>query len=164
MTMIAALSTPRRVPVNLYIGLNTWLWPRIPRRISNTRPMRLYGRLLHRLVCRHAQRRQFTGTFFLRNRPQLELMRRLIAGQPQGSALKIAVLGCSIAADVYSILFTIRSARPDIAVSLCAVDKSAEVLNVAKEAVYTTRPLSSWARRYSSASPTPSFGRCLRET
>ena len=51
--------------------------------------------------------------------------------------MKIAVLGCSIGADVYSILFTIRSARPDIAVNLCAVDKSAEVLNLAKEAVYT---------------------------
>src|SRR5262249_41526852 len=120
MTRIAALATPHRIPVNLYIRLNTWLWPRIPRRISNTRLMRLYGRLLHRLVCRYAQRRQFIGTFFLRNRPQLELMRRLIARQPQGSAVKIAVLGCSIGADVYSILFTIRSARPDLAVSLCA--------------------------------------------
>ena len=140
MTRIAAaLSMPHRVPVNVYIRLNTWLWPRIPRRISNTRPMRLYGRLLHRVICRHGQRKHFTGTFFLRNRPQLELLRRLIAPQPQNSVLKIAVLGCSIGADVYSILFRIRSARPDIAVNLCAVDKSAEVLNLAKKAVYTAQ-------------------------
>jgi chemotaxis methyl-accepting protein methylase len=101
--------------------------------------MRAYGRHLHRLVCRHANRRQFTGTFFFRNRPQLELMRRLIDRQPQLSTLKIATLGCSIGADIYSILFAIRSARPDLALSLSAVDNSAAVLNVAKEAIYTTQ-------------------------
>ncbi|HEY7300642.1 MAG TPA: hypothetical protein VH684_22315, partial [Xanthobacteraceae bacterium] len=124
MTGMAGLLLTQRVPVNLYIRLNTWLWPRIPPQVSNTRPVRAYGRLFHRLVCRYAQRRQFTGTSFLRNRPQLELMRRLIDRQPQGSALKMAVLGCSIGAEVYSVLFTIRSARPDLAVTLCAVDYS----------------------------------------
>ncbi len=129
----------QRLPVDLYIRLNTWFWPRLPSKVSNTRAMRSYGRFLHKVVCRHAKRRQFTGTFFLRNRPQLELMRRLIDRQPHGSALRVAVLGCSIGAEVYSILFTIRSARPDLAVSLCAVDNSAAVLRVAKEAVYTTQ-------------------------
>ncbi|HEY7299560.1 MAG TPA: CheR family methyltransferase [Xanthobacteraceae bacterium] len=137
MTMMIGRSLTRRTPVNLYIRLNTWFWPWIPPQISNSWPVRSYGRLFHRLVCRYAQRRQFTGTSFLRNRPQLELMRRLVDRKLQGSALKIAVLGCSIGADVYSILFTIRSARPDLAVTLCAVDYSAEVLTVAKEALYT---------------------------
>jgi chemotaxis methyl-accepting protein methylase len=101
--------------------------------------MRWYGTILHKLVSRRANRRQFTGTFFLRNRPILELTRRLTGNKPQGSTLNIAVLGCSIGAEVYSILWTIRSGRPDLDVRLCAVDNSAEVLKIAKEAVYTSQ-------------------------
>jgi chemotaxis methyl-accepting protein methylase len=101
--------------------------------------MRSYGTFLHKLVCRHANRTQFTGTFFLRNRPELELMRRLTEQKTEGSTLNIAVLGCSIGAEVYSILSTIRAARPNLNVRVCAVDNSAEVLEVAKEAVYTSK-------------------------
>jgi SAM-dependent methyltransferase len=99
--------------------------------------MRMYGTALHKVVCRRSDRRQFTGTFFFRNRPQLELMRRLTARKPAGSTLNIAILGCSIGAEIYSILATIRAARPDLNVSVCAVDNSAEVLQVAREAAYT---------------------------
>jgi chemotaxis methyl-accepting protein methylase len=83
------------------------------------------------------ERKQFTGTFFFRNRPQLELMRRLSAQKAAGSTLSIAILGCSIGAEIYSVLSTIRGARPDLKVSVWAVDNSAEVLKIAREAVYT---------------------------
>ena len=129
----------RRSPVNLYLQLNTWLWKRLPSKLRNTRPMRSYGTFLHKLVCRRANRTQFTGTFFFRNRPELELMRRLTEQKTEGSTLNIAVLGCSIGAEVYSILSTIRAARPNLNVRVCAVDNSAEVLKVAKEAVYTSQ-------------------------
>jgi SAM-dependent methyltransferase len=128
-----------RRPANLYIRLNAWLLPRLPASLRNIRPMRLYGNFLHRLVRLHAQRRQFSGTFFLRNRPMLGLMRRLSDQKPMNAELRIAVLGCSIGAEVYSILFMIRSARPDLDVKLCAVDNSASVLNIARSAVYGTR-------------------------
>jgi hypothetical protein len=36
----------------------------------------------------------YLGTLFLRNRPALELMRRLFAERPQGSSVCVAVLGC----------------------------------------------------------------------
>jgi len=94
---------------------------------------------LHKLICRRADRRQFTGTFFLRNRPALELMGRLAGQKINGSTLNVAVLGCSIGAEIYSILSVIRSARPDLKVRLCAVDNSAEVLKVAKEAFYSIK-------------------------
>jgi chemotaxis methyl-accepting protein methylase len=139
MTKIAKLLLRRRSPVNFYLRLNTGLWKRLPDKLWNTRPMRWYGTILHRLVSRRANRRQFTGTFFLRNRPTLELMRRLAGKKRQAATLNIAVLGCSIGAEVYSILWTIRSARADLDVRLCAVDNSAEVLKVAKEAVYTSQ-------------------------
>jgi len=139
MTKITKLPVWRRSPVNFYIRLNTRLWKRLPAKLRNTAPMRWYGTILHKLVSRRANRRQFTGTFFLRNRPTLELMRRLTGKKPQGATLTIAVLGCSIGAEVYSILWTIRSARPDLAVRLSAVDNSAEVLKIAKEATYTSQ-------------------------
>jgi chemotaxis methyl-accepting protein methylase len=99
--------------------------------------MRWYGAMLYKLVCRRANRRQFTGTFFFRNRAELEMMRRVVAAWPPNSMLHIAVLGCSVGAEVYSILWTIRSARPDLEVRLSAVDNSAEVLKVAQEAIYS---------------------------
>jgi chemotaxis protein methyltransferase CheR len=66
-------------------------------------------------------------------------MRRLTGQKTRGSTLNIAVLGCSIGAEVYSILSTIRSARPDLDVHLCTIDKSGEALKVAEEAVYTSQ-------------------------
>ena len=92
---------------------------------------------LHTLVCLSARRQQFFGTFFLRNRPALELMCRLAREKDHGSTLRIAVLGCSIGAEVYSILWIIRSARPDLKVLLDAVDISREILSFAEKGIYT---------------------------
>ena len=79
----------------------------------------------------------YLGTFFLRNRPALELMRRLARQKAHGSILRIAVLGCSIGAEVYSILWIIRSVRPDLKVLLNAVDISKEILSFAENGIYT---------------------------
>lgn len=137
-TAAATFLMRKRSPVGVYIRLNAWLWKRLPSRLRNTELMHGYGTILHEIVCRHADRRQFPGTFFFRNRPQLELMRRLTRREPVGSTFHIAILGCSIGAEVYSVLSTVRVARPDLKVSVCAVDNSADVLKVAREAVYTS--------------------------
>jgi chemotaxis methyl-accepting protein methylase len=99
-----------------------------------TRLMRGYGTMLHKAV-RRTERRQFSGTFFFRNRPQLQLMRRLIAEKPAGATLDIAILACSIGAEIHSILSIIRGARPALGVHVLAVDNSGEVLQVARRAV-----------------------------
>ncbi len=78
----------------------------------------------------------YLGTFFLRNRPLLELIRRLADDRERESALRIAVLGCSIGAEVYSILWVLRRARPDLEISVHAVDTSREVLDLAEAAEY----------------------------
>jgi hypothetical protein len=44
----------------------------------------------------HGARAQAPSTFFLRNRPQLELIRRVIEQRAKTDALRVAVLGCSI--------------------------------------------------------------------
>jgi SAM-dependent methyltransferase len=123
-------------PVGFYWRLNKAIWQNLPSRARNLYPVRCYGAWLHTLVRLHANRRQYFGTFFLRNRPALELMRRLTQQKAHGSTLRIAVLACSIGAEVYSLLRTVRSARPDLNVLLCAVDISKEILNFAEKGIY----------------------------
>ena len=121
---------------DLHLGLHRRIWQRLPSRVRNAYLVRCYGAWLHTLVCLRANRRQYVGTFFLRNRAALELMRRRAQQKAHGSILRIAVLGCGIGAEVYSILWTIRSARPDLKVALSAVDISKEVLNFAEKGIY----------------------------
>lgn len=64
-------------------------------------------------------------------------MRRLVDQKPHGSSLEISVLACSKGAEVYSILWTIRSARPDLRLSTHAVDISQEILEFAERGVYS---------------------------
>ena len=120
-----------------FLLVNEWAWKRLPPSIVATRPLRLYGSFLYTLVDLRSERRQYHGTFFLRNRPELELIRALVTPRGNGSTLRLLVLACSNGAEVYSILWTIRSARPDLNVVTHAVDISDEILEVAKEGLYS---------------------------
>ena len=124
----------RRLAARCFWGANRRIWRALPGRIKTSRPVQAYGRGLHALVCRRANREMYTGTMFLRNRPTLELMRRLTAEKPEGSTVRLAVLGCSIGVELYSILWTLRRARPDLTFTADGVDTSEEVLRVAEEA------------------------------
>ena len=132
----ARLQVLGKSPAAFYLRLNKRIWERLPSGVRNLYLVRSYGAWLHSLVCLSARRQQFFGTFFLRNRPALDLMRRLADQKPRGSTLRIAVLGCSIGAEVYSILWSIRSARPDLKVLLDAVDISKEILSFAEKGIY----------------------------
>jgi chemotaxis methyl-accepting protein methylase len=91
---------------------------------------------VHALVLRYARREL---AFPIRNKAELELMRRLLDRNTPGSSVDIAVLGCSKGAEAYSILWTIRSARPDLRLTISAVDMSREVLEFAERGVYSRR-------------------------
>jgi SAM-dependent methyltransferase len=138
LTKAARLEVLGKSPASLYLRLNKRIWEKLPSRVRDLSSLHSYGAWLHTLVCLRARRQQAFGTFFLRNRPALELMRRLVRQSDHGSTLRIAVLGCSIGAEVYSILWTIRSARPDLKVLLDAVDISKEILNFAEKGTYTS--------------------------
>jgi chemotaxis methyl-accepting protein methylase len=89
------------------------------------------------LVLRFADRRQNHSTFFLRNRAELELIRRLAAKTAQGSKLDVAVFACSNGAEVYSIAWALKAARPDLTIKIHAVDISQDIIEFAKEGVYS---------------------------
>src|SRR5437016_9163207 len=137
LTKAARLQVLGKSPASLYLRLNKRIWERLPSRVRDSYSLHSYGAWLHTLVCLTARRQQHFGTFFLRNRPALELMRRLVRQRDHGSTLRIAVLGCSIGPEVYSILWIIRSARPDLKLRLDAVDISKEILNFAEKGTYT---------------------------
>lgn len=120
----------------VFLGVNRRLWSRLPVRARDLRPVRAYGEWLHALVCRHADREMYVGTHFLRNRPELELMRRLVEKEDRGARLEITVLGCSIGVEVYSILWILRSSRPDLELAVHAIDISPDVVRVAERGVY----------------------------
>jgi chemotaxis methyl-accepting protein methylase len=96
---------------------------------------------MHSLVARSADREMFLGTFFLRNRPALELMRRLVRTAAPGTRVRIAVLGCSIGVEVYSIVSTLRGSRPDLEFSLYASDISVEAVRIGESGVYGAEAL-----------------------
>jgi SAM-dependent methyltransferase len=118
--------------IGRYLRVNRRLWRRLPASISNFGPVHLYGELLCELARRYGWRAQDLSTFFLRNRPQLELIRRLIVQRAKIDTLKVAVLGCSTGAEAYSIAWTIRRARPDLKLILHAVDISKRAVELGK--------------------------------
>jgi hypothetical protein len=54
--------------------------------------------------------------------------------------LKVAVLGCSIGAEAYSVAWTIRSARPDLKFILHAVDISRKAVAIGESGAYPLAP------------------------
>ena len=124
-------------PIGAYLRLNQILWNKLPASYAGFGPMRLYGNFLHTLARMHGTRAQAFATFFLRNRPQLELIRRLVERRPLSDKLRVAVLGCSTGVEAYSIAWAIRSARPDLKLVLQAMDISKRAVEVGKCGVYS---------------------------
>ena len=108
------------------------MWKRLPKSAAGTAPYHAYGTFLHSVVCQTADRNQYHGTFFLRNRPELALLSKLGAEKAQAGKLKIAVLGCSNGAEVYSIVWTIRKEHPELKLGVYAADISPEILEIAQ--------------------------------
>ena len=110
--------------INSYLSLSGRAWKRLPPSVSSLSPVRSYFDALHTLARKHGGRAQAPSTYFLRNRPQLELVRRLVERRAGTDPLRVAVLGCSTGVEAYSIAWTIRSARPDLRLILGAADIS----------------------------------------
>jgi SAM-dependent methyltransferase len=137
---LLALRIFGKSPIRAYFRLNQILWDKLPRSFTASRPMCVYGALVHKLVCAKGDRAQGLGTCFLRNRPALELIRRIVDRKRHGETVRVAVLGCSTGAEVYSIAWRIRSARPDLVLHLHAMDISRDVVEFARNGVYPMKP------------------------
>ena len=124
-----------------FLAANERVWNRLPVRARDQRPLRSYGAWAHAQVTRRADREMYLGTHFFRNRAELELMGRLLQTANPGACVRVAVLGCSIGVEVYSIVSTLRRSRPDLELSLHASDISAEAVHIGERGVYGAEAL-----------------------
>jgi chemotaxis methyl-accepting protein methylase/mannose-6-phosphate isomerase-like protein (cupin superfamily) len=139
-TRLARAKIFGKSPVHLWLRANQVLWERCPESITAIRPVRRYGDFLHMLVRREETRAQALATLFLRNRPELKLISKLAEQKGEGDALKVTVLACSIGAEAYSVAWSIRSARPDLRLSMNAADISSQAVEFARAGVYPQSP------------------------
>lgn len=137
LTRLAKLTIAGRSPVGAYIRVNRKLWGHLPRRFAALRAVRSYGNFVHAVARRRGDRAQAQNTHFLRNRPQLELIRRVLEAKNRGETLRVAVLGCSTGPEAYSVAWRIRSARPDLRLDLTAADISPHAVSMAQRGVYS---------------------------
>jgi chemotaxis methyl-accepting protein methylase len=135
--MLTITPVTRRYSGRAYLSASSRLWRLIPTFMRRLLLIRIYGAHLHSLVLRFQPRTQNHSTYFFRNRPELQLIRRLVYRLGQGAEVKIAVLGCSKGAEVYSIAYTVRTARPDLKLHISAIDISPEILAFAQAGIYS---------------------------
>lgn len=135
-TRLVKLRIFGKSPTNAFLRINQRLWEILPSSLADSWPLRWYGRFVHALARIQRIRAQAFNTYFLRNRPELELIRRVVADKRSGDAVRVAVLGCSTGAEAYSIAWTIKTARPDLRLIMHAADISSEAVEFAKRGVY----------------------------
>lgn len=112
------------------------LWRHLPPQVLASRPMRRVGSFIYERYARRSQRWQSHSTHFMRNVAQLEVMVEELGDRPQGATLRIASIGCSTGAELYSALSVIRAARPDLSRVAHGVDISPEVAEIAGRGIY----------------------------
>lgn len=130
----------RRKFAILYLRMAGKIWRHAPGRFRSVQ----YGNHLHSLVLKFSDRKQDLFTSFLRNRAELELLRRVASRIEQNSRINIAVFGCSKGAEVYSMAWALKSARPDLTVNIQAVDILQDAVKVAEQGCYSLRDCDEW--------------------
>jgi chemotaxis methyl-accepting protein methylase len=112
-------------------------WDMLPDRVLSTWLFLKFGNLIHKAHVKWAGRHQSNGTRFLRNVPLLELLRDLVSQVPAGVKLRVIVIGCSTGAELYSLLWYLRSARPGLRMSATGADVIDGVVAKARSGVYS---------------------------
>jgi hypothetical protein len=79
-------------PVGVFFRLNEMLWKCLPAGATRLGLVRAYGNGLHAIARTRLNRTFYFGTFFLRNRPQLALARRVAEQITNESGLRVAIL------------------------------------------------------------------------
>jgi Methylase of chemotaxis methyl-accepting proteins len=137
---IATLSEHARKYPDIVYGR---IWKRIPPRLYSAPLVYSFGSFLHRRTCASKQRftlnTDFTvfNTFFLRNAPHFDVLQLLMRERPNGSAVRIASIGCSSGAELYTARWVISSARPDLRITAIGVDLNHIALAKAESGLYS---------------------------
>jgi len=82
------------------------------------------GALIHRVLRAIRPREQSNVTWFLRNPILLSEIYEAINQFKQGETVRLCAVGCSTGAEIYSVLYSARKARPDLNIETVAIDIS----------------------------------------
>ncbi|MFS8110386.1 CheR family methyltransferase [Rhizobium jaguaris] len=111
-------------------------WETIPSPVRRTPLMFRTGRYIYRRFTRNTSRVQSHYTQFMRNPPLLSLIGALASQYPRNGNVRIASVGCSTGAELYSVLYSVRKIRSDLRLTALGADISSEVVEVARRGVY----------------------------
>jgi SAM-dependent methyltransferase len=114
-----------------------WIWEHQTGIVRSSRFHKPLGKFIYKQSRIRQKRERCEYTRFLRLRPQLEVARHVVLQMPQDATLRIAILGCSTGAELYSFLWLIRSARPDLKLVPVGVDISSSALDAARIGRYS---------------------------
>jgi SAM-dependent methyltransferase len=96
------------------------------------------GSWIHKLALTFSGRSQSKSTWFLRNEPLLLTIRDLVAGGfISDLALRLCVVGCSTGNEIYSILWMIRKAQPNLKILPIGIDISESAIARARAGRYS---------------------------
>lgn len=131
------IKTSSRPFLRMAKGLAQRTWDLLPRYVLDTSVMRRLGHLIFDYHTKHKDRAQTHFTQFMRNVPLLTVLARLVAEYfPEGATVRLASIGCSTGAELYSVVSVLRAARPDIDLIATGVDLSEAVVETARTGVY----------------------------
>jgi chemotaxis methyl-accepting protein methylase len=112
------------------------MWGHLPPPTLEKPPIRDLGHLIHRVVRRYGDRSQSMATYFLRNNPLMETVTEQIKNLHPDGTMHLGIIGCSTGAEVYSVVWMIRSTYPSLPFLPLAMDISAAAVEKAKAGHY----------------------------
>lgn len=108
----------------------TSIWERLPSRLQEQPPASSVNHWIHSLSRKYSARRKAdpvrypSTTRFLRYPLMLQTICDLVEDYEFGGSIRLCVMACSTGAELYSILWAVRKARPDLKVLATGIDLS----------------------------------------
>lgn len=116
------------------------LWNQLPDAVRSWRLAQTIGHRIYRRAQRLQQRGEADQTAnytrFFRNIPQLELIRDLTRETPRDVPLKMAILGCSTGAELYSAVWMMRTSLRNREIQALGIDLSEAWIQTAATGIY----------------------------
>jgi len=121
-----------------------FIWVRTPSSITDKKIFLPIGKYFYSHFTKFQSRDQSHSTFFLRNIPQTKTLVGLInGGSFSNTTVKVASIGCSTGAELYSNLYFLKKMCLDYKFLSVGVDISDGVVEIAREGLYSLERASS---------------------
>lgn len=113
-------------------------WKQISRIDRLHRVRNVVGDVVFRVICRYQEKQVALYTRFFRNPPLLDALTHLQLNGADDGVLRVAILGCSDGAEVYSVVQTLRLAYPGAKVKCIGLDVSEAAVLAAREGIWAS--------------------------